>query len=192
VKKSTAAIVTTGMRRAALGVLFAALASAASAQVIAPQSSGSSNNSNLALIGPTAPVGTNNNQIATTAFVQTAVTGVSLPALPPANIFVGSAGSIAAAQPMSGDCTITILGAIACPKANGVTFAPSATTDTTNAANISSGTLPIARLANLGTTTVLHGNAAGTPAFGAVALGADVTGQLPFANGGCNGTTQQT
>ena len=37
----------------------------------------------------------------------------------------------------------------------------------------------------LGTTsTVLHGNASGVPSFGAVALGADVSGILPVANGG--------
>jgi hypothetical protein len=46
------------------------------------------------------------------------------------------------------------------------------------------GTAP-AVLGSLGTTTtVLHGNAAGAPTFGAVALGTDVSGQLPLANGG--------
>lgn len=34
------------------------------------------------------------------------------------------------------------------------------------------------------TTTVLHGNAAGAPTFAAVNLAADVTGTLPFGNGG--------
>lgn len=34
------------------------------------------------------------------------------------------------------------------------------------------------------TTTVLHGNAAGAPTFGAVGLTTDVTGTLPFGNGG--------
>ncbi len=34
------------------------------------------------------------------------------------------------------------------------------------------------------TTTVLHGNAAGAPTFGAVSLTADVSGTLPVANGG--------
>jgi hypothetical protein len=44
--------------------------------------------------------------------------------------------------------------------------------------------------ANQGTaTTVLHGNAAGAPAFGAVSLAADVTGTLPVANGGTGATT---
>jgi fibronectin-binding autotransporter adhesin len=39
------------------------------------------------------------------------------------------------------------------------------------------------------TTTVLHGNAAGAPTFGAVALASDVSGTLPIANGG-NASTQ--
>lgn len=47
-----------------------------------------------------------------------------------------------------------------------------------------------APLASLGTTTtVLHGNAAGPPSFGAVSLTADVTGTLPKANGGLGATT---
>ncbi len=42
-------------------------------------------------------------------------------------------------------------------------------------------------MASLGTTTtVLHGNAAGAPTFGAVSLTADVSGILPVANGGNN------
>lgn len=46
------------------------------------------------------------------------------------------------------------------------------------------GTAP-ATLGSLGTsTTVLHGNAAGAPTFGAVDLTADVSGILPGANGG--------
>lgn len=39
------------------------------------------------------------------------------------------------------------------------------------------------------TTTVLHGNAAGAPTFGAVSLTADVSGTLPLANGGIGDTT---
>ena len=47
-----------------------------------------------------------------------------------------------------------------------------------------------APLASLGTTTtVLHGNAAGAPTFGAVSLTVDVTGTLPIANGGTGATT---
>lgn len=46
------------------------------------------------------------------------------------------------------------------------------------------GATPVA-LGSLGTaTTVLHGNAAGAPAFSGVDLAADVTGTLPVGNGG--------
>ena len=45
-------------------------------------------------------------------------------------------------------------------------------------------------LGSLGTTTtLLHGNAAGAPTFGAVGLTTDVTGVLPVANGGTSGAT---
>jgi len=48
-------------------------------------------------------------------------------------------------------------------------------------------------LASLGTTsTVLHGNAAGSPSFGAVSLTADVSGTLPIGNGGTNSTATPT
>lgn len=158
---------------------------------------------------------------------------------------------------MSGDCTISS-SVITCTKTNNVAFATSATTDTTSASNISSGSLALARIAtiaadtllanasgstavpaavsigscsaagnaltyntsthafgcntisgsgtvnsgtagqlayyatsttavstlgSLGTTAqVLHGNAAGAPSFGAVALATDVSGNLPVAN----------
>jgi hypothetical protein len=39
------------------------------------------------------------------------------------------------------------------------------------------------------TTTVLHGNAAGAPTFGAVSLTADITGTLAVGNGGTGATT---
>ena len=48
-------------------------------------------------------------------------------------------------------------------------------------------------LGSLGTTTtVLHGNAAGAPTFGAVTLTTDVTGILPVANGGTGTSTAFT
>lgn len=45
--------------------------------------------------------------------------------------------------------------------------------------------IPLSAFTNLGTaTTVLHGNASGSPTFGAINLGTDITGTLGVANGG--------
>ncbi len=56
---------------------------------------------------------------------------------------------------------------------------------TANRLMLGAGMTVITALGSLGTTTtVLHGNAAGAPTFGAVSLTTDVSGTLPMANGG--------
>ena len=61
---------------------------------------------------------------------------------------------------------------------------------TANALVLGNGTADITAAASLGTTTtVLHGNAAGAPSFGAVSLTGDVTGTLAAGNGGTGQTT---
>jgi hypothetical protein len=91
----------------------------------------------------------------------------------------GTVTSIATTSPITGG-TITTTGTIAC-----ATCVTSAAALTANQLVIGSGGQGSQALGSLGTTTtVYHGNAAGAGSFGAVALGTDVSGTLPPANGG--------
>jgi hypothetical protein len=68
---------------------------------------------------------------------------------------------------LAGDCTITIPN-IVCLKTNGVSFATSATTDTTNASNIVSGTLSISRFPSIGAHTYIGNNTGGSAVAAAI------------------------
>lgn len=104
----------------------------------------------------------------------------------------GSEGSSLAM--MRADATLGVQGVL--PEAKGGTNAGALTCNnqfvTSNGTSYlcATDTLASAQHANQGTTTtVLHGNAAGNPSFGAVSLTADVTGVTPVANGGTNAAT---
>lgn len=75
------------------------------------------------------------------------------------------------------------------PNANGA-IDYSVLTLTASQLLVGGGTSLVGPLGTLGsTTTVLHGNAAGLPTFGPVALGSEVSGTLPIAQGGTNAVT---
>jgi len=79
------------------------------------------------------------------AQTQAAIVPNTVPAA--GQILVGNSGGTAyAPQSLSGDCTLTGAGAITCTKTGGTAFAASATVNTTNATNITSGNLPVTQL----------------------------------------------
>lgn len=89
----------------------------------------------------------------------------------------GTVTSIVFSSPLTGG-TITTSGTVGC-----ATCVTSAAALTANQLMVGGGLQASAALGSLGTTTtVLHGNAAGLPSFGAVALAADVSGNLPVGN----------
>lgn len=91
------------LRRIALAALLAAAPTFASAQ--------------FATIGPTPPVTDNNDRLATTQWVNNFF-ALGIP-LATGKIFIGSAGGLATAQSMSGDCTLAASGVITCTQAAG-------------------------------------------------------------------------
>jgi hypothetical protein len=79
------------------------------------------------------------------------------------NLTKFSSGNIITSADLTGDCATSGTLSTTCTKTNGVNYAASATTDTTNASNISSGTLPAGRLPALtGDVTTTVGTAATT------------------------------
>lgn len=106
-----------------------------------------------------------------------------------ANIYVGNASNVPTGVSMSGDGTIDNTGKITVTKTNNVLFAPSATTDTTNANNIISGTLPNSRLVNVPNLSLANSNI--TIAGNNTALGGTVT-QDQITGLSANGLVKRT
>jgi hypothetical protein len=141
----------------------------------------------------------------TQAYTKPLKTGVSLPAIctpaelfflssapPGGNIYActavntwspqspggsGTVTNVATSGPLSGG-PITTTGVLSCP-----TCTINSAAATLHAIMLGNGSQAISALGSLGTSsTVLHGNAAGGPTFGAVSLTSDVTGNLPAVN----------
>lgn len=115
--------------------------------------------------------------------------GVDIKAVAITGLVKGSGASAPAAYagsscPANQFATATDLnGVLTCATPAGAGTVTNTGALTLNQIVLGNGAADIKILGSLGTTTtVLHGNAAGAPTFGAVNLAADVTGNLPVAN----------
>lgn len=130
-----------------------------------------------------------------------------LPLLLMGMVAAGIHGQTSGVPPLvSGDCSVAGNGVMSCSKTNGVAFAASATTDTTNATNISSGILAAARMAAIsgdvtkaagsGSSIVTGINGASLPVTAGIAA-TNASGQIVAATAAqaralvCSGTQSQ-
>lgn len=171
---------TTGVNGATVPASAAVLASNVSSQIVSATTTGSGN-----VVLATSPALTTPNLGTPSAATLTNATGL------PISTGVSGLGT-GIASFLATPSSANLAAAVTDETGSGVlVFGTSPTLTTPNlgtpsAVNLSNATaLPLSALANQGTTTtVLHGNAAGNPSFGAVSLTADVSGTLPGGNGG--------